>query len=185
MSYLAARDWTKSSTVIAPNGKKRYIVPFGFVQSQILAALCLHESALGICLQKLNKQIDLKISVYVDDIIVSSDNEDACAQALSLLITAADRAKFKLSDEKREGPAKSITAFNIDLSHNSMELHHERFNEFRAKLLAAENQHIINGIVSYVASVNETQATELMSIVGEITQHAYPASDEFNKVSST
>lgn len=162
VNYLTAREWANSSAVIAPVGKKKYIVPFGFVQSQVLAALCLHESALGICLRKLSKQENLKISVYVDDIIVSSDSEESCAHALSLLTSAAERAKFKLSDVKREGPANAITAFNIVLSKNNMALTPQRLNDFKNKLAETENQQVIDGIVGYAASVNSTQATELM-----------------------
>jgi hypothetical protein len=53
VGYPKAREWANASTVKQPGGAEGYIVPFGFVQSQILASLCLSESALGVCLGKL------------------------------------------------------------------------------------------------------------------------------------
>src|SRR5262245_45013433 len=47
VGFKKAREWANASTVIDPGNPKRWIVPFGFVQSPILASLCLEQSALG------------------------------------------------------------------------------------------------------------------------------------------
>lgn len=161
VNYLIAREWTKLSTVKAPTDNKKFIIPFGFVQSPILATLCLHESALGVCLKKLSTQSELKISVYVDDIIISSESEEVCLAALTSLTTAAERAKFKFNEMKWEGPAKSITAFNVELSQNSMELTPRRLLEFKNKLQTTNKPAVINGIVGYVSTICEKQAATL------------------------
>jgi hypothetical protein len=44
--YKQAREWANASTVV-DRDTKRSFVPFGFVQSPIVASLCLSESALG------------------------------------------------------------------------------------------------------------------------------------------
>ena len=71
--YDTARHWANASTVKHPIDSKRTIVPYGFVQSPIVASVCLRYSALGKYLQSLQKRDDLALSVYVDDIIISTD----------------------------------------------------------------------------------------------------------------
>ncbi|RYF61168.1 MAG: hypothetical protein EOO27_03170, partial [Comamonadaceae bacterium] len=75
--YAVARAYANASTVPAPK-TTRTIVPFGFVQSQIVAALCLAESALGVYLDRLASDSAIALTVYVDDIIVS------CSDAVQL-----------------------------------------------------------------------------------------------------
>ena len=65
-------QYPKESTVVWPNHTpKAYILPYGFVQSVIIASFCLHKSALGRYLNKLGGS-GFKVSVYMDDIIVST-----------------------------------------------------------------------------------------------------------------
>jgi hypothetical protein len=161
--YKKAREWANASTVLVPE-IKRYIVPFGFVQSPIIASLCLNDSALGRCLTKLRRNRKFAVSVYVDDIIVSckaEQGEELHREVLPSLQEAAARARLEFSQEKSEGPAAEITAFNIDLSHGSMRVEEGRMNDFAAALEKSESELERAGIIGYVKSVNDEQANAM------------------------
>lgn len=165
VGYAKAREWANASTVNDPENPERFIVPFGFVQSQIVASLCLWESALGVCLKKLTANTQCAVSVYVDDIIVSSSVDGLCEQAVSELSTAAERSNFTLSPDKKEGPAVAITAFNIVLANESIQITEDRLKQFIAALEQSTSEHQRAGIVSYVTSVNTVQGEALAKIV--------------------
>lgn len=163
VEYETAREWANKSTVFDPNDKKRYFIPFGFVQSQIIAALCLKESALGGYLGKVSKNKKAAISVYVDDIIVSSCDEGLCDEILEGIKTTAKRSGFTLNAEKQEGPAACITAFNILLANELLEIQPDRLRLFVEMYERAENDDQRSGVLSYIASVNEAQAQMVAS----------------------
>lgn len=154
-----------ASTVQDPGGSGTTILPFGFVQSQILAAICLSMSALGTCLTRLSRDRRLKLSVYVDDIIVSSSIESALSEALATLETAAAKAKFSLNLRKQEGPALAITAFNILLSNESMEIAADRYRQFEDALNESTSAAQREGVISYVRSVNSEQAAAMLTLL--------------------
>lgn len=158
--YSVAREYANASTVPDP-GAKRMIVPFGFVQSQIIAAVCLAESALGIYLDKLNKNPNVELTVYVDDIIVSSSDNELLEQVLDEIQVAADKARFVLNAAKQEGPAAMITAFNVTLTSGNMEVEPERLRLFVDALSIATSEFQRDGIKAYVTSVNPTQGSAL------------------------
>jgi len=161
VGYALAREWANASTVTHPKNKTRSIIPYGFVQSPIVAALCLAESALGVCLDKIRKTKGAVVSVYVDDIIVSSNDSSLCLSLLAMLKTAADRARFALNPDKEQGPASQVTAFNIVLSSSSMQIESARLQEFVEALAKATSQAQRKGILSYVSSVNADQGKAL------------------------
>jgi hypothetical protein len=163
-SYEDARAIANKSTVIHPE-EKNLILPFGFVQSPILASLCLANSALGRCFHGLSKKYaGLIASVYVDDIILSCNNEATLEEATAELKQCAERSRFKLNPKKEEGPAAKITAFNIALSNLSLEIEPERYMEFVAAFGESDNLSQRKGIRSYVNSVNPVQAENLGSV---------------------
>jgi hypothetical protein len=66
-SYKLARQIAVESVVRLPNSsEKTFILPFGFVQSAIIASLCLRNSALGNYLEDLSCN-GFSVSVYMDD----------------------------------------------------------------------------------------------------------------------
>lgn len=156
--YERAREMANDSTVRHPTDKARWVLPYGFVQSPILASLALAKSRLGTTLRSLHKTAGLTVSVYVDDIIVSCDDLDALETIKGALIEAAERSNFSFNAHKIEGPASSITAFNIDLANASLAIADERFDEFAQDLASSTSELQRNGILSYVRSVNEDQA---------------------------
>lgn len=158
--YSKARELANISTVLHPVSGKP-ILPFGFVQSPILASLCLHQSALGQYLQKLSKRKDIIVSVYVDDIILSSESEQLLTDALTEIKSRATRSGFVLNADKESAPGPQVTAFNIELSNASMTIEPGRWAQFVSSFRAAESESVRCGIHTYVASVNPAHSAQL------------------------
>lgn len=159
--YPVARVMANASTVEHPEQANVYMIPYGFVQSQAIAGLCLDRSKLGRYLTKLSKNPAVAVSVYVDDIIVSCDEEKLCLSILEKLEKAASESKFTLNPDKKEGPAKMITAFNIEIKNDSMQLSEARLQKFVNAVGVADSEHQRRGIRSYVKSVNGLQLQAL------------------------
>lgn len=162
LPYRDAREIANLSTVRLPESEsKDFILPFGFVQSPILASLCLNKSKLGKVLHDLEKSISTIVSVYMDDIVVSGNDAETLTDAMKQIKLAAERSRFFLNSEKEEGPAKKVTAFNVELSNQCLELTQERVDRFIASYLETNNIHRKKGILGYVSSVNREQAKSL------------------------
>jgi len=159
-SYADAREMASESVVKRP-GLEGFVLPYGFVQSPILASLALEKSALGAYLRKLSSRGDLRVSVYVDDIIISGDNESVLGEVGERLIDLASKALFPVSREKREGPAEEVTAFNIRVSRAALRITDERMAELRLSYQSATSEFSRAGILGYVDSVSPAQADSL------------------------
>lgn len=162
LAYADARRIATVSTVKHPTQEDKTILPYGFVQSPILASLALAQSALGSCLERLGKQRRIHVSVYMDDIIVSSTAEKHLANAQSQLEEAANKARFAFQSDKTEGPANMVTAFNIELSPNDLSVAPRRLQQFAETYRSSDNSLQKEGIAGYVNSVNPNQAAELV-----------------------
>lgn len=165
-AYPTAREWANYSTVVDPKHEKgilKYILPFGFVQSPMIASLCLRDSALGACLERLHRRGGITISVYVDDLIISTNDEIISNHVLAEIKHATQRAGFVLNTDKEEGPAASITAFNIELSHKSLLVEPARLEAFWDAILKADSTHQAEGIIGYIRSVNRAQVESMAS----------------------
>jgi len=161
VGYEQAREWAKMSVVRNPIEPSEWILPFGFVQSSILASLCISESALGSYLLKIHEMRHVGLTVYVDDIIISA-REDSLTQSIRENIEAAiSRSGFEINIDKSMGPSSSITAFNIIIEHQKLVVHPGRMKQFSAVINSASNPEKRNGIRSYVGSVNPHQISQL------------------------
>lgn len=160
--YDQAREIACESVVAKPDSENReWILPFGFVQSPIIASLCLNKSALGSYLNKLEGN-GFKVSVYMDDIIISTSLcYEAAEEILDTLRQKAARSKFDLNPDKTVGPAEQITAFNIQLTNGSIEITDERLSDFEVSLMNTGNKYVIDGILGYVRTVCPEQARDL------------------------
>lgn len=158
--YTEARGIADESTVRHPTEDK-FILPFGFVQSPIIASVCLHEGYLGSTLQKLSKTPGIIVSVYVDDIIISVSDETLAPDIIQRVSEASKRSKLLLSPKKCEGPAGQITSFNINLAHNFTEIEQSRFEEFRRDY-SSGNEYQKEGYKNYIKSVNASQSNLLV-----------------------
>lgn len=162
--YSKAREIAVESTVKNPSSSEQsdFVLPFGFVQSPILASLCLQKSKLGKYLSSLNKIEGVSVSVYMDDVVISSDDMDFLQNVMEEIKPIADRSKFTLNEEKEEGPSSQITAFNIELSNGVLKLTERRLKEFIRSYRDSESFDVISGIVGYVETVNKNQADKIV-----------------------
>ncbi|MEQ5802919.1 reverse transcriptase domain-containing protein [Halomonas sp. H10-9-1] len=161
VGYPKARDIAEKSTVTHPNnGGESFanVLPFGFVQSPVIASLCLSKSALGRFLSEVYKDKRFSVSVYMDDIILSSDDADRLRYVYDEARRLAERSRFPINDRKSEPPSGKITAFNIELSSNSLEITRERLGELMEEYDNSNSKDQKEGILGYVRSVNERQA---------------------------
>jgi hypothetical protein len=159
-SYADAREMASESVVKRPS-LEGFVLPYGFVQSPVLASLALEKSKLGTFLRKLHGRDDLRVSVYVDDIIISGDDEGLLSEVGEQLIDVASKALFPVGAGKREGPAEEITAFNIRVSHAALKITDERMAELRLNYQSTTSEYSKAGILGYVNSVNPWQGDTL------------------------
>ena len=160
-NYAQAREMANASTVYYPAGDIKYtILPFGFVQSPILASICLQQSSLGIFIDKLSKNNEVAVSIYVDDIIISTDN-DLSKSIFNQIKNEAERARFFLNDEKEEGPTNQVSAFNVEISNTLLQIKSARMEKFAEVFKNSENPSQREGILSYINSINSDQAIYL------------------------
>jgi hypothetical protein len=126
-----AGNYAKWSCVRNPYGEPRYALPYGFVQSPILATLVLMRSGVGAFLRHLPASITA--SVYMDDISLSGDDRAELEAAFTSLLAALEDANFRLSEEKTCPPAEAITLFHCDLAHAHTAVRDDRRDEFYAE----------------------------------------------------
>ncbi|MFL9888289.1 reverse transcriptase domain-containing protein [Paraburkholderia agricolaris] len=161
-SYAEARDIANLSTVRLPeDAEMRYILPYGFVQSTLLASICLRKSALGNYLKRLAATDGIEVSVYVDDIIISLTDQALAEDIFADVKGIAEKSGLDLNQKKEQGPADRISAFNIELSQHSLNVLPDRWLAFLDAMRETENPHRQQAILGYVDSVNPAQATQL------------------------
>lgn len=154
--YADAREMANVSVVKHPSHGS-HILPYGFVQSPILASVALDMSRLGAYLRGLAKHKPLKVSVYVDDIIISSNDLELLNAAADAVSHRAEQSLFPVGTLKREGPCEAITAFNIELAQHSLNISGQRMKVFRDRYLRSDNESIRAGILGYIDAVNPSQ----------------------------
>ncbi|HWE77571.1 MAG TPA: reverse transcriptase domain-containing protein [Pseudolabrys sp.] len=155
-----AREIAQRSTVEKTDGRRNFSLPYGFVQSPILASPALDKSGLGRVMKAVARSNHTKLTSYVDDIILSGIEEDAVEASRLALIAAAQNSGFAINIDKSQRCASEVTAFNIRLSNGSMAITERRMQEFETALERSDPRKAV-GIVSYVRSVNHSQAEEL------------------------
>ncbi|WP_245511722.1 MULTISPECIES: reverse transcriptase domain-containing protein [unclassified Mesorhizobium] len=123
--------YAKFSTVKNPFEGGGYVLPYGFVQSPILATLVLAESPIGTYLRGLPATI--APSVYMDDLCLSGPDHAALKEAFDGLVRAVAEAGFTLNDDKTREPAEKIDIFNCLLENGNTAVLPERIDEFFAE----------------------------------------------------
>lgn len=122
--------YAKWSTVKNPFGDSGYALPYGFVQSPILASLVLKHSALGHALTEVSKS--LTVSVFVDDISLSARDKKMMMAAYEQLKCAMLESGFAANKNKMRPPTQEIDVFNCDLKHNYTAVQSARLAAFGA-----------------------------------------------------
>ncbi|WP_251978578.1 reverse transcriptase domain-containing protein [Salinicola avicenniae] len=160
--YFEAREIAIESTVRKPGSAPAYHhLPYGFPQSSMIASSCLRESALGRYLQKISQ--DTNVSVYVDDIIISTNDPAVLQKISNKIVEKSTRSELFLSKKSSCKVAQEIESFNIILSHGNVRLTQSRFTSLLLKASLSENQNEIDGILSYIKSINQSQYDEACS----------------------
>ncbi len=121
--------YAKWSTVANPYNKPQYALPYGFVQSPILASLVLATSTVGRHLREALPG-SVRVAVYVDDISLSSNNEADLMAAYQSTVTAVQEDQFTVSQAKIQAPAPSITIFNCRLEQGYTQVTQQRVQAF-------------------------------------------------------
>jgi hypothetical protein len=119
--------YAKCSCVKNPYFEPSYSLPYGFVQSPILATLVLSQSVLGAFLREIHKEIT--VSVYMDDIAISSPTSDPLQTVFERLKAKIEEANFQINPEKTKPPTELMQLFNCEL-----QIDHVSVTEPRRKL---------------------------------------------------
>lgn len=161
-NYNLARELARDSVIrINRDGVEQYILPFGFKQSPIIASLCLQESALGNALHILNGNADLIVSVYVDDIIISSNDLQSLETTYHSLTSAATKSGWTLNQVKSFSPASKISVFNIEIAQSVLSISPDRLLIFSKSFNEATSSLQKDAIVRYIESINPNQIAAL------------------------
>ncbi|MGI2260969.1 reverse transcriptase domain-containing protein [Shewanella sp. GXUN23E] len=162
IGYEYARKVAKLSTVKAPdNYPHSHYLPYGYCQSPLLSSICLLNSSFGQMLDITSNQNGFEVTVYMDDIVISSNDKIQLEHKYDELLAEAIKSKFTVNHTKSQAVAKTTHAFNIDLSHESMSIGSDRFARFQVAYNESNSLPQKRGIASYVGSVNKQQATNL------------------------
>lgn len=138
------RHYGKWSCVKNPYEQPRYSLPYGFVQSPILATLVLSTSAVGNFLRQLPSEITK--AVYVDDITLSSNDPDALSDCYDALLAVMGVASLNAKATKCVAPTTQLRVFNCSLETSRTSVLPERREEFFG---APRSPYSIEGFVHY------------------------------------
>lgn len=158
-----AKDIAEWSTVKCKDITGIYILPYGFVQSPYIASICLDRSVLGKFLHTIAKE-QINLSVYVDDIIISSDDLNALEAVYKDLRLNCKKAGFQINEDKAHSPKAITIAFNIELNETSCSIENNRFAEFE-KAIDKNNMKRSEAIINYVSAISRRQAEELEKLL--------------------
>jgi hypothetical protein len=161
MCHKEAWETAWVSTVERSTKRGTFALPFGFVQSMALASLALDQSAVGKVLRA-GDTCGVKISLYVDDILLSAPSADTLSNYILRLQQAATASGFRFNPEKLSLPADTAEAFNIILSRGGMHVTTRRMAEFE-RAVRNGTPETAAAIVTYLQSINPEQAARLKS----------------------
>ncbi len=115
LELAGSERYAKWSTVKNPYGTPSYSLPYGFVQSPILASLVLAQSPLGIFLNELAERV--LVSVYMDDIAISGNNRRVLERAYRKLRRKCAESNLPVNEGKSCPPGLEMELFNCHLTH--------------------------------------------------------------------
>ncbi|MFQ9381252.1 MAG: reverse transcriptase domain-containing protein [Escherichia coli] len=99
--YDKARHIAKLSTVRLPNAvRHKFAVPYGYPQSPVLATLCLQNSHAGTVIDSFYRSGIVTVSVYMDDIILSSKDLAILNQHFEILCEALRKSRYEINVSK-------------------------------------------------------------------------------------
>jgi reverse transcriptase-like protein len=157
------RAWeiTQQSTVEKTLRQRDFSLPYGFIQSPVLASLALDRGALGRAMRAIARSNHTRLNCYVDDVILSGLEEETVEDSRHALVAAAQRSGFILNATKSQQPSSAITAFNIVLSNGGLAVTEERMRVFEDAILSSGPVSVA-AIIAYVRPINRGQADDLV-----------------------
>jgi hypothetical protein len=138
LGFAGAEKYGKWSTVKNPCGQPTYSLPYGFVQSPILATLVLSRSDLGDFLRSIS--VDFTVSVYMDDIAISGNNLRKLQRVYRNVCQKLVVSKFPINAKKSIAPARAVELLNCQLSHLNSLVTADRRTEFYAQARSSLSQ---------------------------------------------
>ncbi len=144
------RHYAKWSSVKNPYRDPSYALPYGFVQSPVLATLVLARSALGQKLSELHNC--LNVSVYMDDITLSSSSLHDLQAAFGEVLDAFAESNLTANKAKLVEPTEQISVFNCEIMHKRSAVLEGRIAEFFS---IERNEPSVESFENYCHSVEE------------------------------
>lgn len=130
LGFHSAREYAAWSTVRNPyNEGPKYVLPIGFKQSPLLASLALWHSAIASSIEEAADR-GIVVSVYFDDLIGSSNDENELRITYQGILEACVQANLMANEAKLIEPAEAIIAFNCHLTHGQTNVTDERIEKF-------------------------------------------------------
>lgn len=139
----------------------RLILPVGFVQSPIIATLCLANSRVGSTMRDIANGQRVRIQCYFDDIVLCSNSSYQLNRAFSEICTSIEDSGLALNSNKTKNARHQITVFNIECSYAKLRVTQARLALFAEQMAGTTDPAVRSGIVDYVNSVNLVQGREL------------------------
>ena len=156
--YEHSRRIAKESTVKNHiSGEHSHYIPFGYVQSPLLASICLNDSYLGAELRQCYKEPKVIVSVYMDDIIISSKEKNIANHWFEKILFAAEKSNFKINNSKLQPPKNEVIIFNFHLSNMSITVTKKRIIEFMMQYQKGNNACKVS-IFQYIEKLNTQQS---------------------------
>lgn len=141
----------------------RKVVPYGFCQSPILATLVLERSHLGAELKQLS-DAGFLVSVYMDDILISCDDQEILSEASEAVVHAAEFAGFPLSEEKKAISVAAVESFNCHLASSEITILEDRMQQFLSDHGTA-NDAGKAAIEKYIEAVSKEELARFQSLL--------------------
>ena len=154
-----APHYGKWSCVKNPYTDPGYAVPYGFVQSPILASLVLAHSEVGQTLSRLANHVT--VTVYVDDISLSSNDLPLLREKFKELLHAVGASGFKSNEVKAVPPTRSMTVFNCDLRQGETNVTPRLITEFYDQGPTADSA---VGFERYCLSINRGNVRKFQTL---------------------
>lgn len=143
-----AEHYGRWSCVKSSNAVDSYALPYGFVQSPIIATLAIAKSAIGDVLRHIPSNIT--VTVYVDDISLSSSDRTLLCDYHSELLRTIVNSGFKVNKDKCVVPRDRLTIFNCELIKGKTFVLEDRIKKFYEKNRSSKS---CAGFERYRASV--------------------------------
>lgn len=145
----------KFSCVKNPYGDPSYCLPYGFVQSPILSTLVVSKSVLGSFLNDLDGEVT--VSVYMDDIAISSACRAALESVFLDLLAKIEEANFRVNQLKTTPPCEIMELFKCSIEQDWTAVTENRKSEFFSRKRTSRSK---AGFERYCESVEAGNAPE-------------------------